>query len=361
MTIRTLNVNLGERGYTIRMGRSLADALTVPGDGVTALVISDSHVAPLYLDACRARLTELGYRVYAATVPAGEGSKSLACAGDLYGAAVEAGLDRGSVVVALGGGVVGDLAGFVAGTFLRGIRFIQAPTSLLAMVDSSVGGKTGINLPRGKNLVGVFHQPVEVAMAMDALATLPDREYRSGLAEVIKYGVIWDATFFERLERETARLTARDAALLEEIVERSCAIKAEVVGLDERESGVRAILNFGHTFGHAVENAAGYGRLLHGEAVAIGMAYAARLSAAARGLPADEAERIVALLAAVGLPTRPSDVAGLSDWGALRATMSTDKKSRGRTPRFVLAERLGAVVFNCEVDETVLAHVYAGL
>jgi 3-dehydroquinate synthase len=359
MAIRTVSVKLGERSYPINMGRTIDTVLQAPGKGTAALVVSDTNVAPRYLDGCRARLTELGYLVESTVIPAGEQSKCLEQADRLYTAAVAAGLDRHSTIVALGGGVVGDLAGFVAGTFLRGVRFVQAPTTLLAMVDSSVGGKTGINLAQGKNLVGVFCQPVEVAMALDTLTTLSDREYRSGLAEVIKYGIIWDATFFDLLERETPRLLARDSGLLMDVVARSCEIKAEIVGIDERELGVRAVLNFGHTLGHAVENAVGYGTLLHGEAVAIGMVFAARLSTLLRGLPEAECDRIVALIQRVGLPVAAAGaVAEQLAWPTVRHAMATDKKAQGRVPRFVLAERLGAVVFNCEVDEECLATVY---
>jgi 3-dehydroquinate synthase len=322
------------------------------------MVVSDSNVERLYARKCREWLEGAGCRVALACVPAGESSKSLEQAGRLYGDAVAAGLDRSSAVVALGGGMVGDLAGFVAGTFLRGIRLVQVPTTLLAMVDSSVGGKTAVNLPQGKNLVGVFAQPVAVAMDLSALSSLPDREYRSGLAEVVKYGVIADASLFAALERGADALRRRDPATLEDVVARCCAIKAGVVSGDERESGPRAILNFGHTLGHAVETAAGYGQFLHGEAVSVGMAFASHLSAIGGSLPAVEAVRIVRLLEAFGLPVRLP--AGCS-WSELAAGMAKDKKSLGGTPRFVLATEIGRAVYGVKVADAAMAEAAAAV
>jgi 3-dehydroquinate synthase len=350
---RTVRVDLGDRGYDIVVGRGVEPGARLKEAGVrTALIVTDSHVDPLYGAACEARLRALGIEAKRAVVEAGETSKDLRRLESLYRAALGAGLDRSSAIVALGGGVVGDLAGFAAATFLRGVAFSQAPTTLLAMVDSSVGGKTGVNLPEGKNLVGAFHQPCEVCADVAKLATLPDREYASGLAEVVKYGVIWDAVLFERLEREADALRARDAAVVEDVVARCCEVKAEVVRLDEKETGVRAILNFGHTLGHALESAAGYGTLLHGEAVSMGMVFAARLSARLRGFAGGEVERLVALLERLGLPSRPSGAA--SSWEALRQGMGADKKARGRMPRFVLVDRIGAVVFGCEAPESAM-------
>jgi len=290
-----------------------------------------------------------------AVVPAGEASKDGARLFDLYAAALAAGLDRRGLVVALGGGVVGDLAGFAAATFLRGVRCVQAPTSLLAMVDSSVGGKTGINLPEGKNLVGAFHQPALVLADTDALRTLPRREFVSGLAEVVKYGAIRDAAFLDAIAADAPALLAGDAAAVARAVRRSCEIKAGVVAGDEREeSGLRAVLNFGHTLGHAVESVAGYGTWLHGEAVAIGMAYAARLSVRLAGLGPEAAARLEGLLAALGLP---GSAPGLS-WAALRRAMGVDKKSAGRVPRFVLLEALGRARAGVEVPEALLEEVW---
>ncbi len=357
--METLQVGLGSRSYEIRIGRGLLDSgwSGLP-ENRRALIISDSNVDPLYGARCQAALSGLGWNVSREVVPAGENSKSVQCLSGLYERAVEAGLDRSSYIVALGGGVVGDLAGFLAASFLRGVRLIQVPTSLLALVDSSVGGKTGINLPQGKNLVGAFYQPDFVLADLACLDTLPPREYVSGLAEVVKYGIIWDAEMFGRLEQDRQALLDRDDAVLEAVVARSCEIKAEVVSVDERESGVRAILNFGHTLGHAIEAVAGYERWLHGEAVAAGADYALRLSVARKGMPAAEAARVRTLQELFGLPglTNP-DIAGLP-WDALRRAMGTDKKTVAGTPRFVLSERLGAVHFGCEVSEEDLERVF---
>jgi len=318
------------------------------------LIVSDDNVDCLYGDAWQTRLEGHGLDVSRAVVPAGESTKQLPHVRELYDRALEAGLDRRSLLVALGGGMVGDLAGFVAATYLRGIRFVQVPTSLLAMVDSSVGGKTGVNLEQGKNLVGVFYQPVEVVADLATLRTLPDDEYVSGLAEVIKYGVIWDAELFSLLEGEADRVAAREPAVLETIVKRCCEIKAEVVAVDERESGVRAILNYGHTVGHAIEQVSGYGRWLHGQAVSLGMVYAGELSRRVRGLDEGEQRRVTALLERVGLPVSGVDAA----WPELRKAVDADKKTRGRVPRFVLADRIGSVAYGCEVDEDVMEETY---
>lgn len=354
----TIDVKLGERSYPIHIGRALPLAHALPAaPGTRILMVSDSNVDALHGEACQKRLESCGFEVVRTVIPAGESTKSLQWVEHLYNQAAGAGLDRSGVVLALGGGMTGDLAGFVAATYLRGVRFIQVPTSLLAMVDSSVGGKTGINLAQGKNLVGAFYQPMEVDADLDLLASLPPREYVSGLAEVVKYGIIWDASFFRLLERHVAELLKRDPVLLEKVVARCCEIKAEVVAMDEREIGPRAILNFGHTLGHAVENVGGYGRWLHGEAVAIGIHYAARLSARVKGFPAAEVDAVVALLERLGLPIRPATGESL-DWPALREAMMADKKTLKKRPRFVLAQKLGAVVTGCEVDESLLAETW---
>jgi len=234
------------------------------------------------------------------------------------------------------------------------VRLLQVPTSLLAMVDSSVGGKTAVNLPRGKNLVGVFYQPRQVAVNLDTLRTLPDREYRSGLAEVVKYGVIRDNSFFEALEEDADALAGRDEQTLQNMIARCCEIKAEVVGQDERESGVRAILNYGHTLGHAIETVCGYGELLHGEAVALGMVYAGLVSCRERGFDQGEAARVVRLMERLGLPVRRQALADAVTWEPLREAMSADKKARRSVPTFVLADRIGSVSEGCEVPEAVL-------
>ena len=353
-----IQVELGARSYPIHIGSGgLARAGRLcreRGLAGAALVVSDSHVDPLYGPATERALREAGYAVRRAVVPAGESSKSQACLTALYHAALDAGLDRQAFFVALGGGVVGDLAGFAAASYLRGVAYVQVPTSLLAMVDSSVGGKTGINLPQGKNLVGAFHQPALVIADPDTLRTLPPREYRAGLAEVVKYGVIRAPALFDRLERAGAALREPAAADLDAILGECCRIKAAVVAADEREGGLRAILNFGHTAGHALENAAGYGTFLHGEAVAVGMAYASALSVRLSGWPAAAHGRLLGLLRALELPvTAP----GLG-WPAVRAAMAADKKSAARRPRFVLAEDWGRMRLGAEAPEETLAEVW---
>lgn len=355
---RTVQVKLGERSYPIVIGGGIPLGATLESEaGLKALVVTDSNVGPLHGESCRRRLEERGVECVSVVVPAGEASKSLDCARQLYEAAAASRVERHGLVVALGGGMVGDLGGFVAATYQRGVRFLQVPTTLLAMVDSSVGGKTAVNLPTAKNLVGVFHQPTEVDADLDFLATLPEREYVSGLAEVVKYGIIWDASFFSLVEHRLPDLLRRDMLLLEEVISRCCEIKAAVVAMDEREMGPRAILNFGHTLGHAIEKVDGYGRWLHGEAVSIGMHFAARLSVRAKGFPEGEAARVVDVLKRLGLPLAP-DRAGGKYWGALWEAMLSDKKTVRQQPRFVLAERLGSVLTGCEVPEAVLKETW---
>lgn len=354
-----VHVPLGTRSYDIRIGSGLrADVATwLPPAlaGRRALIISDTVVAPLYAADLKARLESCGCATTVATVPAGEASKSGESLFHLYEHALDHGMDRRSFIVALGGGVVGDLAGYVAASYLRGIPFVQVPTTLLAMVDSAVGGKTGINLPRGKNLIGAFHQPVSVVCDLEVLATLPARERSAGLAEVIKYGVIQDAAFFDALERQVTEIHRLDPAVLGTIVARSCAIKAAIVGQDEREEGgARATLNFGHTAGHAIEAVAGYGRYLHGEAISIGMIYAARVSERVCSFPSSATARLMRLCRAFGLPVERPDL----PWTDIRAAMSVDKKSAGGLPRFVLASAIGSVRHGFEVPEEVLSSVW---
>ncbi|MGQ9662420.1 MAG: 3-dehydroquinate synthase [Kiritimatiellia bacterium] len=358
---RTIHVDLGPRGYDIHVVPDLlACRLHVARKGLRALIVSDSNVDPLYGAQVQEWLEQAGLHVKRVMVPAGETSKSLSSLVPLYGEAVEAGLDRSSLIVALGGGMIGDLAGFVAATFMRGIALVQVPTSLVAMVDSAVGGKTAINLPQGKNLVGAFYQPVEVVIVPSYLGTLPEREYRSGLAEVMKYGIIWDINFFQDLEENVPRFFERCPELLERVVARCCEIKAEVVARDEKESSVRAILNFGHTLGHALENVTGYELLLHGEAVAVGMVFAAELSVAVKGFSHEDCGRIIQLLKRLGLPYSPHTLpVAAPDWSELRRAMMTDKKARNGLPRFVLVEQLGSAVFGCEVAEDILCTAYA--
>jgi 3-dehydroquinate synthase len=358
---RTVHVDLDERGYDIHIGRGLDSVLALTGSGGSVLLVSDSNVDPLYGDSCAATLGARGFDVVRAMVPAGETSKSLDCVKGLFDKALEGRLDRSATVVALGGGVVGDLSGFVAGTYLRGVKFLQLPTSLLAMVDSSVGGKTGVNLEQGKNLVGVFYQPLEVAIDLDTLQSLPEREYLSGMAEIVKYGVIWDAEFFGQLDAQLPQLLARDPDVLEAVIARCCEIKAEVVSRDERDSGMRAILNFGHTLGHAIENVSGYGELLHGEAVAIGMVYACELSVQLKGLDRSECDRVKQLLKQLGVPVDRSPLSESVTWSALRDAMASDKKAHAAIPTFVLATRMGSVLFDCDVPETVLKATFESL
>lgn len=343
--MRTVNVSLGARSYPIHIGGNLLPGLGAQcaklGLGRRCAVISDSNVAPRYARVALASLKRAGFEPVLISVPAGENSKRLqvvqACCNQL----ARHRLERKSFIVALGGGVVGDLAGFVAATYLRGIAFVQVPTTLLSQVDSSVGGKVGVNLPAGKNLVGAFYQPRLVLCDLTTLASLPPREFRSGLAEVIKYGVIYDATLFRRLERDLELLLDKNFDVLAEVVSRCCEIKAEVVAQDETDNGLRAILNFGHTIGHAIEAVSGYGKYLHGEAISIGQVAAARMSIAMSGLPAGEAERIEALLRRAGLPVTIRLTA--SQRLRLLGAMRLDKKVSGGEIKFVLARRIGKV------------------
>ncbi|HEY9722251.1 MAG TPA: 3-dehydroquinate synthase [Oscillatoriaceae cyanobacterium] len=335
-----LEVDLGERTYPIVVQPGSLSALPeLLGKPSSCLVVTDAHVGARYAEPLLAALRYAGWSATLATVPAGESSKCLGEAEHLYDVCVRARLRRSDSIIALGGGVVGDLAGFVAATYQRGVPFVQVPTSLLAQIDSSVGGKVGINHPRGKNLIGAFYQPKLVLMDTTTLLSLPEREYRAGLGELVKYGVILDPELLALLERETAAVLARDLPLLNRLVLRCCQLKAEVVQSDERESGRRAILNFGHTVGHAIEAIAGYGEYLHGEAVAIGMVAEAQL-AARRGLfPQAAVERLARLLTALGLPTHLP----MLDADELLDAMGRDKKNQDARVAFVLPRALGDV------------------
>jgi 3-dehydroquinate synthase len=303
-------------------------------------------------------LESAGYTASLTTLPAGEQTKCGDRVFELYSECIKAGLDRKSFIVALGGGVIGDLAGYVAATYLRGIPFVQVPTSLLAMVDSSVGGKTGINIPEGKNLVGAFYQPQLVLADLDTLKTLPPREYAAGLAEVVKYGIIYDAPFFQMLEENIAQLPdVGNSDLLARVVGRCCEIKADVVAQDEREGGLRAILNFGHTVGHAIENVAGYGKYVHGEAVSIGSVYAARASVEQTGLSPNECGRIERMFESLQLPVRAPEC----HWSDLRAALAVDKKTVGGMPKFVLASAIGSVSIGNEISEETMERIWNGL
>jgi 3-dehydroquinate synthase len=340
----TVHVNLGPRSYNIEIG---SGNLTSAGrfcradrDDAHTVIISDTNVDPLYSEPLADALVELGSEVDVLVVDAGEPSKSPDVAIELWEQMLDQGADRQTVVVALGGGVVGDLAGFVAATFARGLDFVQVPTTLLAQVDSSVGGKVGVNLPGAKNMVGAFWQPRGVVIDVGVLTTLPEREYRAGLAEVVKYGVIMDAEFFGFLEATVAATNAREPDVLTRIVERCCRLKADVVEEDEFEkSGRRSILNYGHTFCHAFEAATGYEQLLHGEGVAIGMMCAARLAERLGRVDAAFTRRQYLLLSALGLPTDVPEV----DQDELIEAMYHDKKVEQGQLRFVLPTRLGHV------------------
>lgn len=354
-----MNVPLGNRSYEIKISSGILQRLgrecAVLKLGQRCAVISDDNVAPQFAKPVQNSLAEAGFDSILITVRAGEKAKSLKTVQACYDQLTAHRLERKSFIVALGGGVVGDLAGFVAATYLRGIPFIQIPTTLLAQVDSSVGGKTGVNLKAGKNLVGAFHQPRLVLADLDTLTTLPPREYRAGLAEVIKYGIIYDARLFERLERDMKRLLKREPKTLTNVIARCCEIKAEVVGKDETESGLRAILNFGHTIGHGLEAISSYGRFLHGEAISIGQVAAAEISSELEGLDPIEALRIRELFERAGLPTRIRIGAGQRK--RLLAAMRVDKKVSGGEIKFVLAERIGKVSWGRKVPEELIHRV----
>lgn len=351
MTSR-VHVGLSDRAYDIFIGRTtaehLGDALAAGGEVTHAVVISDSNVRPLHGERLCAELRERVDRVDSLTFPAGERSKSLTQFAELCEQMLRLGADRRTLVVACGGGVVGDLAGYVAASFARGVRFLQVPTTLLADVDSSVGGKVGVNLPGAKNMVGAFWQPAAVLIAIDDLATLPDREYRAGLAEVVKYGVILDEEFFAYLEAHVAEIEARDPAVLEQIVTRCCRLKADVVEQDEREeTGLRAVLNYGHTFCHAIEAETEYGAFLHGEAVAIGMLCASRLAERRGMIDAETTRRQHQLLEQLKLPVA---CPGLELPRLLAAMMRDKKVAHGRL-RLVLPTRMGHVELVGDVPE----------
>jgi 3-dehydroquinate synthase len=357
--MRVVKVSLGERSYSILIGNRLLPRLGSEckklGLGQRCAVITDSNVAAKFSKPALASLKAAGFDPVLITVPPGEKSKDLKVVQSCYDQLAQHRLERKSFVVALGGGVVGDLAGFVAATYLRGVAFIQVPTTLLAQVDSSVGGKVGVNLKAGKNLVGAFYQPRIVLCDLDTLKTLPQREYRAGLAEVIKYGIIYDQALFQKLERDLPKLLKLEPNTLATVVARCCAIKADVVGQDETESGLRAILNFGHTIGHAIEAISGYGNYLHGEAISIGQVAAAELSAALTGLPLGDVERVTNLFRESGLPTG----IGLNSQqrAKLFDAMKLDKKVSAGEIKFVLAERIGKVLWGQKVPQDLIEQV----
>jgi 3-dehydroquinate synthase len=352
--MQTVRIALGERSYDIHIGAGLlarSELVTRVLPHRRIAVVSNETVAPLYLEPLRARLREAQVDVIPVILPDGESYKDWNTLQRVFDALLANRCDRQTTIVALGGGVVGDIAGFAAATYQRGIPFIQMPTTLLAQVDSSVGGKTGINHPLGKNMIGAFHQPLLVIADTDTLGTLPDRELRAGIAEVIKHGAIRDAPFFAWLEANVDALLARDPAALAHAVCRSIEIKAAVVALDERETGPRALLNFGHTFGHAIETGAGYGEWLHGEAVAAGMVIAAELSCRLSGLSATDRDRLRSLVARAGLPVAPPP--GLTP-ERIRDLMRVDKKVKAGRIRLILLESLGAAAIVEDAPEDVL-------
>jgi len=350
-----LNVELADRSYPISIGSGLLaqrDLFTQAIRGRRVMIVTNETVAPLYLQ--RLQQTLDGYQLDACILPDGEAYKTLDSFGQIMTALLEGGHGRDTTIVALGGGVIGDLAGFAAASYQRGVAFIQIPTTLLSQVDSSVGGKTGVNHPLGKNMIGAFYQPKAVIIDTDCLATLPRRELSAGLAEVIKYGIIWDAEFFAWLERNIAGLLALDASLLIQAILRCCSIKADVVSQDETETGVRALLNLGHTFGHAIESEQGYGNWLHGEAVAAGTMLAARTALQLGLLNQAQVVRIRALLSAAELPlSAPADM----DFPVFMRHMMRDKKVLAGKLRLILPTNIGQADLFSDVSEAVLQAV----
>ncbi|MBN1561336.1 3-dehydroquinate synthase [candidate division KSB1 bacterium] len=347
----TVTVDLGERSYPICVD---AGALAQLGEHLQKhhlterlFIITDDNVRPLYGDKVRHSLAAAGMPVEMLSVPAGESSKSFEQLQLLYTGLLEKKADRNSIIIALGGGVVGDLAGYVAATFMRGIRFVQAPTTILAQVDSSVGGKVGINHPLGKNLIGAFHQPQFVLIDAETLTTLPEREIRAGCVEILKYGYISDAVFYEQIAGNLPALfSLKETALLESVLRRSCSIKAEIVSKDERESGLRAMLNFGHTIGHAIEAVTNYGSFLHGEAVLYGMKAALYLSWRRGTLTKECLDEAVAILAQFNAPALPD-----LDHRALLSAMQKDKKRSSMGQQWVLLHDIGRAYLTRDVKE----------
>ena len=350
----SLTVGLGERSYPIHIGSNVlarAGSLLAALAARRAVIVTNPVVARHHLARLRAALDAAGIASVVVVVPEGEAQKNWSTQQDIVTRLVELNAERSTPLIALGGGVVGDLAGFAAAIYRRGMPFVQIPTTLLAQVDSSVGGKTGINHPLGKNMIGAFYQPRAVLIDTDCLATLPDRELSAGLAEVVKYGAIRDRAFFDWLEANVDALLARDPVALKHAIRVSCAIKAAVVAVDERETGERALLNFGHTFGHAIETATGYGTWLHGEAIAAGMVLAARLSQRTLDFPAGDVARLSALLAYARLPIAPPEMA----YPRWRELLARDKKVTTGALRFVLLTALGAAVISSEIEERELS------
>jgi 3-dehydroquinate synthase len=351
--MHTVNVNLGDRSYDIEIGTSLdrtGEHLKDLGFGRKMALVTNPTVMKLYGRRVVDSLKAAGFMVMSIEIPDGEQYKNLDWANAIYTALLTNYFDRSSALVALGGGVIGDLTGFAAATFMRGVPFVQVPTTLLAMVDSSVGGKTGVNHPMGKNMIGSFHQPRKVLMDLGVLTSLQKEEFLSGMAEVIKYGVIRDAGFFDYLDRNREQILALDPDALATIVRRSCEIKAEVVSKDEREGGLRAILNYGHTVGHAIEKAEAY-TMRHGHAVAIGMAVAARLAQKTGLCDSAVPGRVEALIKSFGLPTDLSVLGRRPSVAELMDTIQIDKKAEGGKVKFVLPKKIGEVVVTRDWNE----------
>ncbi len=348
----TLQVSLAERSYPILIGASLLGDVSILLPYLSAprvALVTNETLYPLYGAAFCDALRHSGIKVLPICLPDGEQFKDWPALNQIFESLLEHACDRKTTLIALGGGVIGDITGFAAATYQRGVPFIQIPTTLLAQVDSSVGGKTAINHARGKNMIGAFYQPQLVLADTDTLATLPDREYRSGLAEVLKYGIGLDAVFFDWLEVNIEALNSREPSALAYAIKRSCEIKAQVVAADERETakeGGRALLNLGHTFGHAIETALGYGVWLHGEAVACGMVLAAQLSHQLGSLDTRSLTRAVALITAAGLPTTMPDIAA----NVMLEHMGRDKKNEGGAVRLILLERIGASIVDASVS-----------
>jgi 3-dehydroquinate synthase len=351
--MKELHVSTESHPYSVYVGQQLLTKLPQlleqhgVGNHQKLFLVTDSHVGPLYAEQVEKILCSAGFQVIVGVIPAGESSKSFATLDELYTTAIKSGLNRSSVVLALGGGVVGDLAGFFAASFMRGIPFVQLPTTLLSH-DSSIGGKVGINHSLGKNYIGAFHQPLFVLFDVNCLISLPERELNSGFAEVVKHALIWDKEFVSWLESNHTVLKDRDLSALSEAIYRGCAVKVQVVSSDEREMGIRAILNYGHTIGHALEAVSGYRSYTHGEAIAIGMAGSARLSVSLMDAPVQLIEQTESLLQLFSLPTRFFET--WSEESLLQA-MKRDKKVKQGSYTFVLAEELGKVSVVNDVSE----------
>lgn len=355
--MKTIQVELGERSYPIHIGAHLleqADLYKPHLRGNLSAIVTNTTVEPLYANQVEKALVKLGQHVVRIVLPDGESFKTWETLQLIFDGLLQAGADRKSTIIALGGGVIGDMAGFAAASYMRGIRFIQIPTTLLSQVDSSVGGKTGINHPLGKNMIGAFHQPVAVIADLQTLKTLPPRELAAGLAEVVKHGAISDEPFLSWIEQHTSELNAYDLNALEHAVVRSCEIKSAVVAADEKEGGVRAHLNFGHTFGHAIESGLGYGEWLHGEAVGCGMVIAAQLSKELGYLSQDDVSRLSALIQKLKLPTTPPK------WEAKKYMdlMSHDKKADSGTIKYIVLRSLGQAQTQA-VDEPIVLKALA--